>query len=690
MKADIAEVIVDISVEELDRPFEYLIPDELIGEINEGTPVKVPFGRGNRKMTGYVIAVKEESEWDRDKLKAVTEVVDKDVPVEGQLLGLAAWIRSRYGSTMNEAIKTVLPIRSKVKQRRKKTETPVEAPSVVPSADIENNSVKTGEEESDEKSPVVLNAEQKEAIGTFTDDYRAGERNIYLLYGVTGSGKTEVYMSMLKEVLAQGRQAIVLIPEIALTHQMQKRFETLFGDRVSILNSRMSQGERYTQYMRAANGESDIVIGPRSALFFPFRDPGIIIIDEEHDGSYQSEKTPTYHAREVAIERARRAGASVVLGSATPSVESYLAAKEGRYKLLTMKNRAGGAALPKVHVVDLREELKARNHSVFSRLLTEKISQRLDAGEQTMLFINRRGYAGFVSCRSCGYVIKCEHCDVSMTEHSHGENAYLVCHYCGSRRPMPKKCPECASPYIAGFGLGTEQVLELAEKSFPGARVLRMDADTTKNKGGHERVLKPFRSNQADILVGTQMIVKGHDMPNVTLVGAIAADLSMYRGDYKSFENTYQLLKQAAGRAGRGDKPGEVVIQTYQPDAYCIEAIEQDNDSVFYDNELGFRSLGDYPPYKQMLRILISSKDLVKATAMSEKLAEFAADFPSFETVGPAPDNPAFVKDMHRISMYMKCDEPELLDKYMLRIEKEIKGSSLVRDCFLNYSRSVI
>ncbi|MBQ7200371.1 MAG: primosomal protein N', partial [Eubacterium sp.] len=396
------------------------------------------------------------------------ETVDKDVPVEGQLLGLAAWIRSRYGSTMNEAIKTVLPIRSKVKERRKKQDVAVEKTDTATRQAKTAGGVSTDTDQTDKTStdkdyPIVLNDEQRQVIETFINDYRTGKRETYLLYGVTGSGKTEVYMAMLQEVLSQGRQAIVLIPEIALTHQMRERFEALFGDRVSILNSRMSQGERYTQYMRAAKGESDIVIGPRSALFFPFKDPGIIIIDEEHDGSYQSEKTPTYHAKEVAIERARRCGASVVLGSATPSVESYLSAKNGDYKLLTMRNRAGGAKPPKIHVVDLREELKAKNYSIFSGLLTEKIRQRLEAGEQTMLFINRRGYAGFVSCRSCGYVIKCDHCDVSMTEHSHGDHPYLICHYCGSKKSMPKTCPECGSSFIAGFGMGTEQVCELAE-----------------------------------------------------------------------------------------------------------------------------------------------------------------------------------------------------------------------------------
>ena len=678
MIGDIAEVIINISVDVLDRPFEYIIPGELIGEIREGTPVRIPFGRGNKETTGFVIRIKENSKWERAKLKEILGVETKEIPATGKLLGLAAWIREHYGSTMNEAIRTVLPIHAKVKSVEKRWLTFVS---------------EKGEEAADRaQDRVVLNEEQQAAVDTFVGDYRSGKRGTYLLYGVTGSGKTEVYMSMLHEVLSQGRQAIVLIPEISLTHQTVERFRRHFGDRISILHSRMSQGERYEQYIRAKEGQADIVIGPRSALFFPFPDPGLIILDEEHDGSYQSEKTPTYHAREVAIERARRENASVVLGSATPSVASYRAAKEGRYSLLRLTKRAMGAALPTVHVVDLREELKAKNKSVFSRLLREKIRQRLDAKEQTMLFINRRGYAGFVSCRSCGYVLKCSHCDVSMTEHGRKNKPYLVCHYCGSTRPMPERCPECGSPYIAAFGLGTEQVADLVMKEFPDATVLRMDADTTKNKGGHEKVLQPFRDEEADILVGTQMIVKGHDFPNVTLVGAVAADLSMFRGEYQSFENTFQLLLQAGGRAGRGDRPGEFVIQTYQPEAYCIRAIRDADDDCFYENELAFRRMGGYPPYRSMLKILISSKKKEKADELAGQLVSIVDRLALDDTarIGPAPDELPFIKDRHRVSLFLKSKEPASIDRVIRQIEKDTEGNLLLRDCYLSYSRSPI
>ena len=745
MSGDIAEVIVNISVDALDRAFEYRIPPELIGEVAEGTPVAVPFGRGDREMTGYVIRVKDESKWDRGKLKAILRIQEGDIPVEGQLLSLAAWIREHYGSTMNEAIRTVLPIRERVKsveehwlnfvisedeaerfaaeaeekhhiakarlirgmlqdgvmstrvarERYKTTKAVVD--SLVKSGVIEVKDAKIERrpEEISQKNDltskaVTLTDEQEAGVGTFLSDYTSGVRRTYLLYGVTGAGKTEVYMEMLRHVIADGRQAIVLIPEISLTHQTVERFAAQFGDRVTVLHSRMSAGERYDQFMRAKNHEVDIVVGPRSALFVPFDRLGLIVIDEEHDGSYQSDKTPTYHAREVAIERAKRAGASVVLGSATPSVESYLAAKEGRYTLLRLTRRATGASLPQVHVVDLRKELAAKNLSIFSRLLAEKIRNRIDAGEQTMLFINRRGYAGFISCRSCGYVIKCPHCDVSMTEHGKRNKSHLVCHYCGHEEPMPEKCPSCGSPYIASFGLGTEKVCEMVAKEFPDARVLRMDADTTKNKGGHERVLAPFRKEQADILVGTQMIVKGHDLPKVTLVGAIAADLSMFQSDYASYEKTFELLMQAGGRAGRADLAGEFVIQTYQPESYCIEAIRKNDPDAYYEQELSFRRLTGYPPFKSMLRILISSENLERAQTLAEKVAGIIdrLAFPDTTRIGPAPDRLSFIKDRHRIVLYVKTGESTHIDRIIRTIEETEELEPLMRNCYISYGRS--
>lgn len=744
MHGDIASVIVNISVDALDRSFDYLIPSHLKDQVRPGTPVLIPFGRGDREITGYVIEIKNESKW--DKLKEIISVITGEVPVEGQLLSLAGWIKEHYGSTMNEAIRTVLPIRERVKsveehwlnfvispeeaeeiadreeekhhvakarlirgllqdgtlssrvarERYKATKTVIDSLEKAGVISVTNERIERRPEElagkftSDTGKNITLTKEQQTCVGTFLSDYNSGKNNTYLLYGVTGSGKTEVYISILKNVIADGKQAVVLIPEIALTHQTVERFAKLFSDRVTVLHSRMSAGERYDQFMRAKNHEVDIVVGPRSALFVPFDNLGLIVMDEEHDGSYQSDKTPTYHAREVAIERAKRCGASVILGSATPSVESFLAAKEGRYKLLLMKQRATGAALPTVHVVDLREELKAKNHSIFSRLLKEKIEDRLNKKEQTMLFINRRGYAGFVSCRSCGYVLKCTHCDVSMTEHGRKKNPHLVCHYCGHTEPMPKTCPSCGSPYIASFGMGTEQVCEMLAKEFPTARVLRMDADTTKQKGGHERVLAPFREEQADILVGTQMIVKGHDIPKVTLVGAIAADLSMHMSDYKSHEHTFDLLMQAGGRAGRDELPGEFVIQTYQPDNYCIKSIEMMEPDHFYEQELSYRRVSGYPPYKSMLKILISSGNKEHVEALSEKVSRMIDEVGSDEMVriGPAPDMLSFIRDKHRMCVYVKSDNPCDIDRVIKTIDERTDNDPFMRDSFITYSRS--
>ena len=419
------------------------------------------------------------------------------------------------------------------------------------------NPVFDGKASSEKK---MLNEEQQTAVDAFTGDYRQGRRTTYLLYGVTGSGKTEVYMEMIQAVLQENKQVIMLIPEIALTYQTVVRFQKRFGDRVTVLNSRMSEGEKYDQYERAKQGEVDIVVGPRSALFIPFSNLGLILIDEEHEMSYKSEKPPKYHARDVAIERARQSGASVVLGSATPSVESYEKAKTGEYTLLTLPHRVNHVSMPKVYVADLRKELEEGNRSIFSRVLQEKIEERLKRGEQTILFLNRRGYAGFVSCRSCGFVLKCSHCEVSMTAHKNhvGDVDTLVCHYCGHAIAMPKTCPLCGSPYIAAFGLGTQKVEEMLNKRFPTARVLRMDGDTTTGKHGHESVLTPFRNGEADILIGTQMIVKGHDFPNVTLVAALAADMSLYAGITEAVSAHLNCLCSKRPRQEGRKKPGKL------------------------------------------------------------------------------------------------------------------------------------
>ena len=601
-----ADVIIDISHEKLDRVFQYRIPESLSTELEIGMQVVVPFGMGNKLQTGYVIDFSETTDYDPAKIKEIKRISTQAVPIESQLIQLSAWMRKNFGATMNQALKTVIPVKKKEQLQQKRTvvlaiNDAIEAKNLlvelqrkhqtararVLEALIEEGSIayeiltkklhvtaavlramsEQGilriESEDQLRNPVahlqkkeydiVLNENQQQIVDAIDSDFQKGKRDVYLIQGVTGSGKTEVYMELIARALEQGKQAIVLIPEIALTFQTVMRFHNRFGDRVSILHSRLSQGERYDQFLRAQNGELDVMIGPRSALFTPFPNLGYIIIDEEHEGSYKSETLPRYHARETAIERARLAGASVVLGSATPSVESTYFAEQGRMKRFYLTQRANARPLPVCEVIDLRAELRTGNKSMLSRRLQEAIADRLEKKQQIMLFLNRRGMAGFVSCRSCGEVIKCPHCDVSLSLHGNG---MLKCHYCGYETRAVSTCPSCGSPYIGGFKAGTQKIEEIVAKQFPMAKILRMDYDTTRSKDSYEQILSAFANEEADILIGTQMIVKGHDFPGVTLVGILAADLSLGVSDYRAAERTFQLLTQAAGRAGRGRLPG--------------------------------------------------------------------------------------------------------------------------------------
>lgn len=445
---------------------------------------------------------------------------------------------------------------------------------------------------------VTLNPEQQHVVEGIREEWEKETPRPCLIHGVTGCGKTEIYMELIAGVLKEGKQAIVLIPEIALTYQTVMRFYRRFGERISVMNSRLSPGERFDQYERARKGLIDVMIGPRSALFTPFPNLGIIIQDEEHETSYQSETVPRYLTRETAVKRGELEGAHVVFGTATPSVDAYYKAEKGEYRLFTIRKRVKTAALPEVSIVDLREELKKGNRSVLSNTLKDEMAQCLAAGHQMMLFLNRRGYAGFLSCRSCGQVIECPHCDVSLSLHRGGR---LICHYCGYETTVPKTCPSCGSPFLRDFGIGTQQVESVVAREFPEARILRMDLDTTREKDGHEKILSAFANGEADILIGTQMIVKGHDFPNVTLVGILAADLSLHASDFRAAERTFQLLTQAAGRAGRGDLPGRVVIQTYDPEHYSIQAASEQDYEAFYRQEIAFRAIGGYPPAGGML-----------------------------------------------------------------------------------------
>ena len=720
-----AKVIVDITHEKLDKVFEYSIPSELEGVLKVGSEVVVPFGKGNRETNGYVIDICDFCEYDCEKVKEILQIAEKKIAIEGKMVALAAWMKENYGGTMIQALKTVLPIKkeenAKIKRyvrlmldeeagaaklqeylnkRNQKARARVlaalldnevlEYEFVIKKLNVtravltalEDQGVVRIESEQVFRNPIKhkeqvwkeihYTEEQQQAIDTFRADYLQGLRKTYLLYGVTGSGKTEVYMEMIARVIRDGKQAIVLIPEIALTYQTVMRFYKRIGDRISILNSKMSNGERYDQMMRAKSGAIDVMIGPRSALFTPFPNLGLIVIDEEHEPTYKSEQIPRYHARETAIARAQLEGASVVLGSATPSLEAFYRANAGEYEMLTLRNRSMMQQLPDVHVVDLREELKAGNRSIISEKLHELIEDRLGKKQQAMLFINRRDYAGFVSCRSCGHVVKCPHCDVSLTSHRGGK---LVCHYCGHEEQEISVCPSCGSKHIGGFRAGTQQIEELLKNEFPTARVLRMDMDTTKEKDGHEKILEQFASEEADILIGTQMIVKGHDFPNVTLVGILAADMSLYADDYRAGERTFQLLTQAAGRAGRGSELGEVVIQTYSPEHYSIETAAHQDYESFYEAEISYRSMMGYPPVEQLMAILVSGKDEALTETASSYIKSYAerVNKNSVCIIGPTSPQVGKVNDVYRRVIYLKHARYDVLIDMKDKLEKYIE-----------------
>lgn len=737
-----ADIIVDITHEKLDKIFQYRIPKEMEGRLQTGMEVLIPFGRANRETKGYVIGFSEKCNYDPEKIKEIIQIIQNHIAIEAKLVALAAWMKEHYGGTMIQALKTVLPIKQQEKQKEQRSirllldrreakerlsyflskNQTARARVVAALLDhpilpyeyvtrqlkvtaavlraMEEQRILQIEAEVVYRNPVTAKRTkqqsfcyteaQQAAIHTFCEEYRRGKRGTYLVYGVTGSGKTEVYMEMIEHVIAEGKQAIVLIPEIALTYQTVMRFYQRFGDRVSIINSRLSKGERYDQMIRAKRGEINVMIGPRSALFTPFERLGLIIIDEEHEGTYKSEQTPRYHARETAIARAAMEGASVVLGSATPSMEAFYKAVTGEFRLLRLPERAKQRAMAHVTVADMRKELEKGNRSIFSDALRSLMEDRLKKKEQIMLFLNRRGYAGFISCRSCGHVVKCPHCDVSLSSHRNGK---LVCHYCGYEQLMVTSCPECGSSHVGGFRAGTQQIEELLLREFPQAKVLRMDMDTTKQKDGHEKILAAFSSGEADILVGTQMIVKGHDFGNVTLVGVLAADLSLYADDYRAGERTFQLLTQAAGRAGRGEKAGEVVIQTYSPEHYSIVAAAKQDYEQFFQEEMTYRALMGYPPASQLMAVLVSCKEEELLETACHYLKAYAETCckkceragTSVQLIGPASPYVGKVRDTYRRVIYLKSEQEAVLVFLKDQLEQYIEINSGFQNLWIQF-----
>ncbi len=744
-----ANIIVDISHEKVDRPFQYKVPVALLGKVEAGMQVTIPFGKGNKEIAGFILELTDELEFDEDRLKEIISIRPDGVTMESKMIQLAWWMKDHYGSTMNNAMKTVMPVKTTAKKKETKvveclvsdevlyetkaecerkhqvakvraldallstkevpytllsTKLNITAPTLKSLEKAGILTIKTYESfrnpvrfKKTHANPVILSEGQKYVVESIHADFVRNAPGVYLLHGITGSGKTEVYIECIKNVIKNGGQAIVLIPEIALTYQTVLRFYRVFGDRVSVMNSKLTPAEKADQFERARENDIDVIIGPRSALFTPFPNLKLIIIDEEHESSYKSETMPKYHAVAVAEQIAKMNQAGLLLGSATPSMSSFYRASKGEIKLFSLTERLTGGTLPNVSVIDLREELKSGNRSIFSIKLQELILDRLAKKEQIMLFLNRRGYAGFVSCRSCGHVMKCPHCDVSLSEHfdkmRYGQkgSSKLVCHYCGYEEPGVVQCPDCGSKFISGFRAGTEQVEISISKMFPEARVLRMDADTTKQKDSYDSILSAFSNQEADILIGTQMIVKGHDFPNVTLVGILAADMSLSVGDYRAGERTFQLLTQAAGRAGRGNKPGEVVIQTYQPDHYSIVHAANQDYQGFYEEEILYRDFLSYPPVAHMMAVQILSPNEKNCEQLAKNCAELVKRYDAHVkerddskrgilVIGPAPAAIGRINDVYRYVFYCKAECEQYLIDSKDHIEQYIKKLGNIRE----------
>lgn len=692
-----ANVIIDIAHEKVDRVFQYRVPEGMPVEV--GRCVTVPFGKGDARRSAYVVELTEEASLAPERIKTVLAVAETELSVDSQLIRLAWWLKENYGGTMYQALRMVLPVRAKVQIKkayqvrlldpasgeeaherylRKHQYGKARALSALLQSPILPREVLTGEwkiaasslqalereaviaiEEARFEAPLPqklppLTSDQKAATDSLWEAVQDGQTS--LLQGVTGSGKTRVYMELIDRLLAQNKQVIMLVPEIGLTYMLIKQFTDYFGDRVASIHSRMSKGERFRQFERARSGEADIMIGPRSALFTPFSNLGLMILDEEHDESYKSEWTPMYHARQTAIARAAMEGAAVLLASATPSVESYYMAVHGEYRLVQMSKRVFDRSLPDISLIDMREELKNGNRSLFSREALAAISDCLQRNEQVILFLNRRGYTGFIHCRSCGHVLKCPHCDVSLHEHNNGT---MQCHYCGFVMPSLHSCPQCGSKSFGGFYGGTQKVEEMIQCYFPQAGVLRLDVDVAAAKGNQAAVLEDFLNHRADILVGTQMIAKGHDFPDVTLVCALAADMSLHGGGYRSGERTFQMLTQVAGRAGRGERSGRVLIQTYQPEHYALTAVKVGDYQEFYNQEIMYRGLLGYPPVGHLLAVRLRGEEKESLTVASEYMKRLclAARIEGLQVIGPVDEVISRINQVYRRVLYIKHDE---------------------------------
>lgn len=692
-----AGIIINSLTSAIDKPFTYKIPDCFLEDLLIGHRVMVPFGKGNKQVEGYVVEFIEEEDIDFSfSIKEISVICEKEPLLSISDIELIKIMREKYLCTYIECIRLFLPsgiskgmkfkkkeILYKIKELegRYNKEPYISIMKYVEEESLERSQIKskynlsissvntlikngflrlrpeidwrTGNRSYKYYDKKILNNMQVNALNSIM----FSEENKFLIHGVTGSGKTEIYLSLVENMLNKGKQSIILVPEISLTPQMIERFHGRFGEEVAIFHSRLSQGERFDQWMRVKEKKVNVAVGARSALFLPFEDLGLIIIDEEHESSYKSDSDPKYNAREIAFCISELKNVKVVLGSATPSLETYYNALKGELKLINLDKRVSDKPLPKSTIIDMREELMQNNRSIFSRALYNGIKERLEKKEQVILFLNRRGFSPFVSCRKCGYVFKCKNCDISLNYHNNGN---MVCHYCGYTESSVTVCPRCKSKYVKYFGIGTEKVESEVRKYFKNSRVIRMDYDTTRKKDSYENLYNVFKNKKADILIGTQMIAKGLDFENVTLVGVLAADLSLNYPDYRAAEKTYQLITQVAGRAGRGEKEGEVILQTYSPDNYSIVYASENNYRDFFKEEICLRKALDYPPFSKILLINISSenKDNVYkyVTILEKNLKDILTKYDKINMLGPSPSSVFKLKKEFRWTIIFKGD----------------------------------
>ncbi|MBU3098787.1 MULTISPECIES: primosomal protein N' [Clostridium] len=721
-----AGVVVNNDSVQVDKIFTYKIPTSLLGVLQLGFRVKVPFGRGNRTLDAFVLELYQQCE-NVSYIKEITNICDEMPLLKITDIELVKIMKKKYLCTYLECIKVIIP-RGITKGIKKKTSLlltvgkPIEGKFLnEPYKNIydliELNKMKYNKNEFSKNFKLslssintmikhgflivqevtinrynqkhyakyeekILNERQRQSV----DFIMNSKKNKFLIHGVTGSGKTEIYMKLVSYMLKENKQSIILIPEISLTPQMVERFKGRFGPEIAVFHSRLSDGERFDEWMRVKLGNTQIAIGARSAIFLPFENLGLIVIDEEHEASYKSDSDPKFDAREIAYMKCELEDCKLILGSATPSVESYYKSTINELSLITINERADGAAMPKVEIVDMREELMNNNRSIFSKSLHDGITQCLSKNEQVILFLNRRGFSTFVSCRKCGYVFKCKKCDISLTYHSAGE--YLTCHYCGEKEKISKVCPSCGSSYVKYFGVGTEKIEQEINRIFPSARTLRMDFDTTRKKNSYEYIYNTFKNKGADILIGTQMVAKGLDFKDVTLVGVIAADLSLNLPDYRAFERTFQLLTQVSGRSGRGSKEGKVVIQTYSADELTIKYAASNDYDSFYRNEIMMREAMDYPPFASILVITMSSEDenmLIKNIQnVGENLKYKIKDNNKITLLGPCTCGVSKIKNFYRWQIIIKGDINET-------IALEIKNSvyELVKNVYSSIRVSI-